>query len=137
MKIGKSCNLIGWEYFGQYIKIKNFPKDTCGGFAIRKYKLREFSFKIMFNKFKWQSFSKILKGSVFNIFWNRYWLWVLWISSHMQKVRRIYKYIRWSYSQPDDQGERWLGRQKTGISTLRYRPPYFTELSHHITLQTM
>ena len=38
--------------FGQYIKINNFPENTWGGFSIRKQKLQELSFKIIYNTFK-------------------------------------------------------------------------------------
>ena len=40
---GESCNLIGWEHFGPYLRNKNFPKYwICAGTQLTKF----------FNKFK-------------------------------------------------------------------------------------
>ena len=55
--------------FGQYIKIKNFPKYIWPAFPIRKEKLQELSFKIISSKFKWKFF-KNLKSFIFNLFLN-------------------------------------------------------------------
>ena len=54
--------------FWKYIKNKNFVEYIWGGFARRKQKLQELSFKIISNKFNWKFFSKNLTSCIFYAF---------------------------------------------------------------------
>ena len=68
---------LSWIYMGWVCK--------------KKTKLQELSFKIISNKFNRKLFSKNLTS--YMPFFNRYGPWFLYISSHMQKVEKIYIYI--------------------------------------------
>ena len=68
--IKKSCNLIGWEHFGPYLRNKNFPKNgICAGThqIIYIFIIEQIQQKLMttfFNKFKKSCFWPVFGSSL-------------------------------------------------------------------------
>ena len=135
MKFGKPCNVTGW------IKFKNFPKDMWGGFAVRKEKLQELSFKIMSSKLNDKIFQKNLKSSIFNLFLNRYGLcFYKFLSFYEKSGKSLYISDEVVHSKTarkrDDRTDRKRSFHRTTTLhvTPHHKPPHFTELPLHVPL---
>ena len=94
--IKKSCNLIGWEHFSQYLRNKNFPKygmflETANNI---NFYYRKNSVKIndkIFNKFKkpcFLSIFPILRTKIFSGKSGYVKRNFIWISGTMPKFRK-------------------------------------------------
>ena len=82
--IKKSCNLIGWEHFGAYLRNKNFPKDgICAGTQkiIYVFIIEQIQKKLMtksFYKFKKPCFWSIF--GPFSQILGQIFFWKIWLS---------------------------------------------------------